>query len=222
MCDSNTISNADDVQVASISDAYDLVMGELRGYLAAHHAARIAVPAAGYLAPIGFEVTTGGGKSHAAALAAAIAQALGVPVLILVPTLALADSYVQAIAAAGGHAVRYIARQSPEAVAADPALRPWLCRQLEAVRVAGERNQRPAMSVCRECPFGRAAEYRCGNHDREQRALGWFRAHGLDPMDYQSCDFLYRGLPAVKAAGIVVAHAAAFSESLAMLKTDAG
>ena len=222
MCDSNTISNADDVQVASISDAYDLVMGELRGYLAAHHAARIAVPAAGYLAPLGFEVTTGGGKSHAAALAAAIAQALGVPVLILVPTLALADAYVQAIGEAGGRAARYIARQSPEAVAADPELHPWLCRQLEAVRVAGERNQRPAMSICRECPFGRAAEYRCGVHEREQRALQWFRAHGLDPMDYQSCDFLYNGLPRVKAAGIVVAHAAAFSEALAVLKTDGG
>ena len=222
MCKTDNISVADGVQVASISDAYDLVMGELRGYLAAHHAARIAVPAAGYLAPLGIEVTTGGGKSHAAALAAAIAQALGVPVLILVPTLALADDYVRAIGEAGGHAVRYVSRQSPEAVAADPELRPWLCRQLEAVRVAGERNQRPAMSICRECPHGRAAEYRCGNQDREQRALAWFRAHKLDPMDYQSCDFLYRGLPSVKASPVIVAHAAAFSETLAMLKTDAG
>ena len=222
MCDSNTISNTDEAQVASISSAYELVAGELRGYLAAHHAARIASPATGYLAPLGFEVTTGGGKSHAAALAAAIAQALGVPVLILVPTLALADDYVRAILDAGGHAVRYIARQSPEAVAADPELRPWLCRQLEAVRVAGERNQRPAMSVCRECPFGRAAEYRCGNAEREQRALAWFRSHRLEPMDYQSCDFLYNGLPAVKAAPIIVAHAAAFSEALAVLKTDGG
>ena len=222
MCKTDTISNADDMQVSSISGAYELVVSELRDYLTAHHAARIAVPAAGYLAPLGFEVTTGGGKSHAAALAAAIAQALGVPVLILVPTLALADAYVQAINEAGGHAMRYISRQSPEAVAADPALHPWLCRQLEAVRVAGERNQRPAMSICRECPHGRAAEYRSGVHEREQRALQWFRAHGLDPMDYQSCDFLYSGLPAVKAAPIIVAHAAAFSESLAMLKTDGG
>ncbi|WP_297920256.1 hypothetical protein [Metallibacterium sp.] len=222
MCKTDTISGADEVQVASISSAYELVAGELRGYLAAHHAARIASPATGYLAPLGIEVTTGGGKSHAAALAAAIAQALGVPVLILVPTLALADDYVQAIAAAGGHAVRYVSRQSPEAVAADPELRPWLCRQLEAVRVAGERNQRPAMSICRECPFGRAAEYRCGNHDREQRALAWFRAHGLDPMDYQSCDFLYNGLPRVKASPIIVAHAAAFSETLATLKIEGG
>ena len=222
MCKTDTISNTDQLQVSSISDAYELVMRELRDYLTAHQAARIASPAAGYLAPLGLEVTTGGGKSHAAALAAAIAQALGVPVLILVPTLALADDYVQAIESAGGHAVRYVSRQSPEAVAADPALRPWLCRQLEAVRVAGERNQRPAMSICRECPHGRAAEYRCGNHDREQRALAWFRAHKLDPMDFQSCDFLYRGLPAVKASPIIVAHAAAFSETLAMLKTDAG
>ena len=222
MCKTDTISGADEVQVASISSAYELVAGELRGYLAAHHAARIASPATGYLAPLGIEVTTGGGKSHAAALAAAIAQALGVPVLILVPTLALADAYVQAIEGAGGHAVRYIARQSPEAVAADPELRPWLCRQLEAVRAAGERNQRPAMSVCRECPYGRAAEYRCGSQDREQRALQWFRSHRLDPMDYQSCDFLYNGLPRVKASPIIVAHAAAFSETLAMLKTDGG
>ena len=222
MCDSKIISIVDQVQQASISSAYELVVSELRGYLAAHHAARIASPATGYLAPLGIEVTTGGGKSHAAALAAAIAQALGVPVLILVPTLALADDYVQAIAAAGGRAARYVSRQSPEAVAADPALHPWLCRQLEAVRVAGERNQRPAMSICRECPHGRAAEYRCGNQEREQRALQWFRAHGIDPLDYQSCDFLYRGLPSVKASPVIVAHAAAFSESLAVLKTDAG
>ena len=229
MCKTDTISGADEVQVSSISSAYELVAGELRGYLAAHHAARIASPATGYLAPLGIEVTTGGGKSHAAAgvaaeawALAAAAQAAGVPVLILTQTLALAGDYVQSIGEAGSQAMRYIARQSPEAVAADPALRPWLCRQLEAVRVAGERNQRPAMSVCRECPHGRAAEYRCGNHDREQRALAWFRVHGLDPMDFQSCDFLYNGLPRVKAAGIVVAHAAAFSEALAVLKTDAG
>lgn len=237
MCETDTIRIIDGAQQTSISTAYELVERELRDYLHAHAARasgaeRIetddetgeigAAAGSRKLPPLGTEVTTGCGKSHAAAAVAAAAQALGVPVLVLTPTLALADDYVSAIAAAGGNAMRYVARQSPEAVSADAALRPWLCRQTEAVRVAGERNHRPAMSICRECPHGRAAEYRCGVPAREQRALQWFRSHRLEPMDFESCDFLYRGLPAVKSAAVIVAHAAAFSESLAMMKTDGG
>ncbi|EQD65450.1 membrane or secreted protein, partial [mine drainage metagenome] len=139
----------------------------------------------------------------------------GVPALFVVPTLALAAAYVAAITAAGGNATRYIARQSPDAVADDAALLPWLCHKLEAVRQAGEANHRPGQSLCRECPHGRKSEYECGVPEREQRALKWFKVHGIDPWDYAPCHFLYDGLPSVKSAEILVAPAAAFSEALA-------
>ena len=144
MCDSKNISIVDQVQQAAISSAYELVKQHLDEYLHAH-ARRGAVAEqidgeigaaarARYLPPLGLEVTTGVGKSFAAAVLAAAAQLLGLPVLILVPTLALADDYVSAIAAAGGHAVRYVARQSPEAVAADPELHPWASATLSLRR----------------------------------------------------------------------------------------
>ena len=168
------------------------------------------------LPALGIDVTPGVGKTHAAArsISQRAAQA-GVPVLFVVPTLALAAAYVAAITIAGGNATRYIARQSPDAVADDAALLPWLCHKLEAVRQAGEANHRPGQSLCRECPHGRKSEYECGVPEREQRALKWFKAHSIDPWDYAPCRFLYEGLPSVKSAEILIAPAAAFSEALA-------
>lgn len=210
-------------RILHVDEARNLIRSELAQYLHAH-AERVAPEALGEdddarraaLAALGFQITTGCGKSTAAASLAARAEALGVPMLILTPTIALADDYVTRIRTTGCQDVaRYVSRQSPEAVAADPTLAPWLCRRLEDVRAAGDQNHRPAHSVCRECPHGRKAEYHCGQQEREQRALKWFRAKGIDPSDYAPCAFLYDGLRTVKAARVIVAPTAAFSESLA-------
>lgn len=214
-------------QILHVDAARELIRSELAQYLHAH-AERVAPEALNAdgedddssrrraaLAALGLQITTGCGKSTAAAELAARAEALGVPVLILTPTIALADDYVTRIRAAGARVMRYVSRQSPEAVAADPDLAPWLCQRLEDVRAAGDQNHRPAHSVCRECPHGRKAEYHCGQQKREQRALKWFQAKGLDPSDYTPCSFLYDGLPKVKDSRAIVAPAAAFSESLA-------
>ncbi|MBW8075270.1 hypothetical protein [Metallibacterium scheffleri] len=211
----------------SADDAYRVAEQALDEYLQAH-AGLDHVEARGdgeedleerlrKLPALGITVTPGVGKTHAAGRVAMRAARAGVPVLIIVPTKALAHSYVEAInqASGAGAATEYVARQSPEAVSADAALSPWLCHKLEDVRRAGEANHRPGQSLCRECPHGRKAEYECGIQEREQRALKWFQAHGIDPWDYAPCHFLYEGLPSVKTAQILVAPAAAFSEALA-------
>ena len=219
-------------RILHVDEARELIRSELAQYLHMH--AQRAAPEAlrsededssgrrAALAPLGIQITTGVGKSSAAADLAARAEP-GVPMLILTPTIGLAENYVARIRAAGVHSVmRYVSRQSPEAVAADPCRAQWLCRRLEDVRAAGDQNHRPAHSVCRECPFGRKSEYECGQQDREQRALKWFRSKGIDPDDYLGCAFLYDGLPKVKAARVVVAPAAAFSESLAEFSRSDG
>lgn len=223
-------------RILHVDEARSLIRSELAQLLFAH-AARVAPEALdedddssrqrrsrSSLPTLGLQITTGVGKSSAAAELAARAEKLGVPMLILTPTIALADDYVTRIRAADCQDVsRYVSRQSPEAVAADPDLAPWLCQRLEDVRAAGDQNHRPAHSVCRECPHGRKAVYlgmgggrtRDQREQREQAALRWFRAKGIDPSDYTQCRFLYDGLRTVKDAPVIVAPAAAFSESLA-------
>jgi len=171
----------------------------------------------GKLSALGILLTPGVGKTLAAALLAIEASKRVLPVLILARTKELARDYVERIREAGGDSELYVSRQSEDAVHADPALKPWLCRRLTHVRAAGDQNHRPMMSICRECPFGRKGEYVCNDPKREQRALKWFRARGLDPVDYAACDFLYHGLPKVRGGRIIVAPLAAFSESLAFL-----
>ncbi len=227
--DSTTDGSSDPTIILHVDEARSLIRSELTQYLHAH--AGWVTPevlddadddsgATGRrraaLAALGIQITTGVGKSSAAADLAARAEALGVPMLILTQTIALADDYVSRIRSAGGRDVMpYVSRQSPEAVATDPSLTPWLCHKLTDVRAAGDQNHRPAHSVCRECPHGRKSEYHCGQQEREQRALKWFRAKGLDPSDYTPCSFLYDGLRTVKDARVIVAPAAAFSEALA-------
>ena len=215
----------------SADDAYRVVEQALDEYLQAH-AGLDHVEARGEgeednggeieerlrkLPALGITVTPGVGKTHAAGRVAMRAARAGVPVLIVVPTNALARAYVEQINQAGGGevATEYVARQSPEQVAEDPTKTPWLCHKLEAVRQAGEANHRPGQSLCRECPHGRKSEYECGVPEREQRAMQWFKGHRIDPWDYARCHFLYEGLPSVKTAPILVAPAAAFSEALA-------
>ncbi len=216
----------------SADEVYALITRVLREYLDEHakrtqpedhkdagalDADEIDSKCIGKLAALGILLTPGVGKTLAAVLLAIEASQRGLPVLILARTNELARDYVERIRAAGGDSELYVTRQSEDAVHADPALKPWLCRRLTHVRAAGDQNHRPMMSICRECPFGRKGEYVCNDPKREQRALQWFRARDLDPVDYASCDFLYRGLPKVRGGRIIVAPLAAFSESLAFL-----
>lgn len=162
-------------------------------------------------------ITTGVGKSTMCAEEAAAAwRELGVPIVILTPTRELAARYVAQLRDAGCSDVQlYTSRQSPDAVERDPSLQPWRCWKVDAVRAAGEQNHMPAQSLCRECPHGRVSEFRCGFQERETRARAWLKSHSVDIDETAGCNFLYDGLPRVKAAGIIVAPAAAFSEALA-------
>ena len=122
MCKTDTISGADEVQVASISSAYVLEQAVsaarkqlahvLDDYLHAHLASLANKIS---LRPLGVLATTGMGKTWAAAVIAAAAYLLGLPVAILVPTHALVAEYVAAIRKEGGAATPYHGRAAPDA-----------------------------------------------------------------------------------------------------------
>ncbi|THD09303.1 hypothetical protein B1806_11265 [Metallibacterium scheffleri] len=224
---------ADDVQqhhqqIISSDAAAARVVSELRDY-AARHAAAVSPERADAgddgevgaavrrVAALGAEITTGVGKTRALAELGAQAEALDIDLLILTRTLELRDDIDAAIRDAGGEAARYIARQSADAVQEAPELSPWLCHRAGEVERAGERNHRPAVSVCRECPHGRIVDYAAGGA-RAERAAAWFKAKDLLIQQFVAspCHFLYQGLPAVKSARVVVAQQGAMSDSLAM------
>ncbi len=178
------------------------------------HARRLDNPKAPPLPPLAIRATVGLGKSAAAARLAQQVSAAGMPVLILVPTIQLAQEY----AAKMPGAVVYKGRRAPEQDAAGKEITgPHTCYHVDAVAQAGARHHRPAQSVCRECKHGRAGAYAAGGQRAEQ-AVQWFRKHNItqDKISaIEPCRFLYDGLPSQMQADLLIAPHSAFSDALA-------
>lgn len=162
-------------------------------------------------APIGIQATVGLGKSHSASTVAVAAAAAGLPMVVLVPTHHLADEYVSRFKSAGVEACHYYGRQAPENRVGEA----WICWEPEAVEQAGNKNHRPAQSLCRTCPHGlRVAAERGG--EGAEKAIRWFKEHGKLPDEFKSCRFLYEALPTMLAAPILVMPVQSFSETAAV------
>ena len=216
MCKTDTISNDDKVQVASISSAYVLeqAVGAARkqlaraldGYLHAHLAS---LANKSELRPLGVQATTGMGKTWAAAVMAAVAYRLGIPLAILVPTHNLVTEYVAAIRKAGGHATPYHGRAAPDAGMPDHT-----CFRMPDIEAAGQRNHMPASSICRTCAHGVVAMLGHKSQEVRDRAQVEIGKRGIDAAKVAACRFLAVGLPAQLGAQILVAPIAAFSDAM--------
>lgn len=208
----NTISFADDVNTPqatlerAVSAARKQLARVLDDYLHAHFAGLAHKIA---LRPLGVQATTGMGKTWAAAVIAAAAYRLGLPVAILVPTHALVAEYVAAITKERGAAVAYHGRAAPEAGMPDHT-----CWRMSDIEAAGQRNHMPASSICRTCAHGVIAMLSHKAQEVRDRAQAEVAKRGIDTAKVQSCRFLSVGLPAQLAAQILVAPIAAFSEAM--------
>ena len=212
MSSTNTIRFADDVNTPAatleraVSAARKQLARALDGYLHAHLASLANKTA---LRPLGVQATTGMGKTWAAAVIAAAAYLLGLPVAILVPTHNLVSEYVAAIRKEGGHATPYHGRAAPEAGMPDHT-----CFRMPDIEAAGQRNHLPASSICRTCPHGVVAMLGHKSQEVRDRAALEISKRGIDTAKVQSCRFLSVGLPAQISAQILVAPIAAFSEAM--------
>ncbi len=181
------------------------------------HAQRISTEKAPPLPPLAVKATVGLGKSAAAATLAVQARALGVPILILVPTRKLAIEYAEKIPGA----VVYKGRREANPNAAPSS---HDCYLMQSVEDAGERHHRPAQSICRECVHGRAGAYQYGNATRQEQAIQWFRRHDItnrsEIENIRPCQFLYVGLPNQLQAQILIAPHGAFSAAAAEYRPD--
>jgi hypothetical protein len=156
------------------------------------------------LPPMAARVTVGVGKSTSAR---AIAAASDLPVVIVVPTHHLAQVYVDEIPGAR----HYFGRQ-PQAE--DGMTNEFTCFQVQAVTLAGDKNHRPAQSLCRTCPHGMSGALK-NSQDPEkiEAATRFFDDRDLDPANYQACRFLYEGLPTSLAAEKLVMPIQSFSDA---------
>ena len=212
MSKTNTISFADDVNTPAatlaraVGTARKQLARALDGYLHAHLASLANKTA---LRPLGVQATTGMGKTWAAAVIAAAAYLLGLPVAILVPTHNLVSEYVAAIRKEGGAATPYHGRAAPDAGMPDHT-----CFRMPDIEAAGQRNHLPASSICRTCPHGVVAMLSHKAQEVRDRAALEISKRGIDTAKVQSCRFLSVGLPAQLSAQVIVAPIAAFSEAM--------
>ena len=159
-------------------------------------------------APLGIQATVGLGKSHSVSTVAVACAAAGLPMAVLVPNHDLADEYVRRFESAGVAACHYYGRQPPNNLIGED----WTCWKREAVEQAGNKNHRPAQSLCRTCPHGlRVAAERGG--EGAEKAIRWFKEHGKAPDEFERCRFLYEALPAMLAKQILVMPVQSFSET---------
>jgi hypothetical protein len=164
------------------------------------------------------EVTVGAGKSRAVSeTIVPMIFAADQPILILAPTREMCDEYAASIQASGIACTVYKPRQ---AVKKGHDSNPWSCFQLDSINTAGERYQRPAQSICRQCPNGYKAALG-GNDQSFDAAIKWFKKHDFNEdkiAETEACRYLYEGLPDQLRAEVLIAPVAAFSEALATLK----
>ncbi len=168
--------------------------------------------------PLAIEVTVGIGKSRSVSQTIVpMIYGADMPILILTPTRALCDEYAAAIRASGIPCTVYRPRQ--ETRSGEPST-PFSCYQIKQIDKAGSRHQRPAQSICRQCPSGHKAAMDKGVEARE-RAIRFFSRSGYAQDQIQStppCRYLYEGLPDQLKAEVLIAPAAAFSDALATVK----
>ena len=160
------------------------------------------------------QATVGVGKSHSVTTVAVACADAGLPLVVLVPTHALADEYIDRFAAAGVTACHYYGRRAPGTNGESDA---WTCWKKDAVEEAGNKNHRPAQSICRTCPHGLRVAAACGG-DGAVKAIKWFTEHGKEPAEFEKCRFLYEALPTMLAEQIVVMPVQSFSETAATWK----
>ncbi len=215
-----------------VDRAYSLVESTQRSYfdqhkrfIAALDQARLACASArdsGHPLPdlpqaplaMALQATVGVGKSHSVTNVAVACAGAGLPLVVLVPTHSLADEYISRFAAAGVAACHYYGRRAPEQNGESDE---WTCWKRDAVEQAGNKNHRPAQSICRTCPHGlRVAAERGG--DGAVKAVKWFKEHGKEPAEFEKCRFLYDALPSMLAEQILVMPVQSFSETAATWK----
>ncbi|MHB1666470.1 hypothetical protein [Thiomonas sp.] len=154
--------------------------------------------------PMGARVTVGVGKSTTAQQ---IATACNLPVVIVVPNHGLAQKYADEIPGAR----HYFGRQ-PQAE--DGTTTEFTCFKIKAVEQAGDKNHRPAQSLCRTCPHGMAgALVKAEDPVKIELARRFFEDRDLNPADYSPCRFLYEGLPNSLAAEKLVMPIQSFSDA---------
>ena len=212
MSKANHISFTDDVNTPAatlaraVSAARKQLARELDDYLHAHLASLANKVS---LRPLGVQATVGLGKTWTAAVIAAAAYRLGIPLAILVPTHNLVSEYVAAIRKEGGAATPYHGRAAPDAGMPDHT-----CWRMDDVSAAGERNHMPASSICRTCAHGVIAMLSHKSKEVRDRAQAEVAKRGIDTTKVAACRFLSVGLPAQLSAQVIVAPIAAFSEAM--------
>jgi hypothetical protein len=168
--------------------------------------------------PLAIEVTVGIGKSHSVSQTIVpMIYGAEMPILVMAPTRALCDEYAAAIRASGIPCTVYRPRQETKP---GETSSPFSCYQIKQIDKAGSRHQRPAQSICRQCPSGHKAAMDKGVEARE-RAVRFFSRSGYTQDQIQStppCRYLYEGLPDQLKAEVLIAPAAAFSDALATVK----
>ncbi|MDA8251508.1 MAG: hypothetical protein M0Z28_20385 [Rhodospirillales bacterium] len=211
----SSISSAYDVNTTlavvlerAVSAARKRLACELDDYLHAHLAGLTNKVS---LRPLGVQATVGMGKTWAAAVMAAAAYRLGIPVAILVPTHNLVSEYVAAISKEGGAATAYHGRAAPDAGMPDHT-----CWRMGDIEAAGQRNHMPASSICRTCQHGVVAMLLHKSQEVRDHARTEVVKRGIDTAKVAACRFLSAGLPAQLAAQVIVAPIAAFSEAMTM------
>lgn len=173
--------------------------------------------------PAGFEVTTGAGKSHCAMSLLALLQHEGHPSFCALPTTKLVEEYMQGVHRAGGYPTQYLGRQAPDKI--EPNGNSHTCWDMRAIEKAGEKNHRPAQSVCRQCKNGRRADLDSDNKGKILRATTWFAENKErvgDPKDINPCRFLNEGLLEQLEGDLLILPVAAFSEAIGSYVTERG
>lgn len=156
------------------------------------------------LPPMAARVTVGVGKSTAAR---EIARASKLPLVIVVPNHDLAKTYVDGIPGAR----HYFGRQLP---AEDGTTTEFTCFKIPLVTQAGDKNHRPAQSLCRTCPHGMAGVLvNSADQGKIDAANKFFADRGLNPAGYSACRFLYEGLPKSLSAEKLVMPIQSFSDA---------
>ncbi len=206
------------VKLGTVEDVQTQVRQDIRAYLDVHltHPKSKSYP----LAPNGIVSTTGAGKSRAVVEEIAVRCAKEqIPALILCHTQKACEDYVDAIKALGAPVTHYFGR-APWQEGDPPGGTAFTCWKMKSVEKAGERNQAPAHSVCRECPNGKMRAMREGKDGGA--ALQWLIEKGFDPDNTETtrpCRFLYDALPEQMRGMVIVAPVQAFSKGLGELKT---
>lgn len=166
--------------------------------------------------PMAIEVTVGAGKSRAVSdTIVPLIHGADMPILILAPTRALCHEYAKSIKESGIDDFA-VYRPREEVKPGEPST-PFSCYQIKQINAAGAKHQRPAHSICRQCPHGHKAAMMQSEAGKE-RAIKFFNRNNFSSekiSKIEPCRYLYEGLPDQLKKEILIAPAAAFSDALA-------